>query len=544
VRILGDGFPAGRRGLVTLVGTSHRPGAEPLDVRAEARARALSTTSIELVATEDLLSSLGGRGTFHGTMRVEFAGADGRGTVSGLLEAVSLDFAPASAGDLVTDLSNARAATDLLTDLGVVPVSDDDASLGLRIDALRRDGPGDRAGLRKGDRIVAVDGVSIGSTSDFSPPPSARRATLQIQRPGEIAELRIVVPLHRLAVEQAARSEIPWVATAIGVCLLLIFLAPTAQLTERLVSSIAGVRQERRAVQPPEPTDPGLRARIARLRARLGRATWAAVGTLAVVSALGAFPFTARALTGDLDVAIALLLALAARLGTHIVGVPPREDGRPARRLSRMLPVSAEGVRDGVGAICAVSCIVIASGTLRLEGVVAAQGGSPLAWYVLRSPIAFVAFGVLMASIGGGAAWTRGTVSQIAERTHLFVMSGLATALFLGGWRVPGLPGDPLEASAGWRLLAAAIFIAKAGAVFALASRLARRTSTAGRWAWPAVGLVCAAASAVTLAVPVPPMVERTSGPVLVAAVAGLAAYAVVRWWRSPGGRLHLTPFL
>ncbi len=100
-------------------------------------------------------------------------------------------------------------------------------------------------------------------------------------------------------------------------------------------------------------------------------------------------------------------------------------------------------------------CAVILTGTMQMSGIVEAQTG-PWKWLIFQSPTAIIAFLVFLVS--GNAEANRGPFDlaeaeseltagyhteysgmgfgfyYLAEYLNLFVISGLASAVFLGGW--------------------------------------------------------------------------------------------------------------
>ncbi|MFH0800397.1 MAG: NADH-quinone oxidoreductase subunit NuoH [Pseudomonadota bacterium] len=108
--------------------------------------------------------------------------------------------------------------------------------------------------------------------------------------------------------------------------------------------------------------------------------------------------------------------------------------------------------------------VVLSSGTLSLQGIIRAQGASPLKWFVFSQPFAAIAFVIfLIAAVAEGNrtpfdipeaeselvagynteySGMRFLFFFFAEWGNLYVVGALAAALFLGGWQIPaGLHG-------------------------------------------------------------------------------------------------------
>jgi NADH-quinone oxidoreductase subunit H len=139
----------------------------------------------------------------------------------------------------------------------------------------------------------------------------------------------------------------------------------------------------------------------------------------------------------------------------------------------------------------AVFVPVLMAGTLSMQGIIRAQGGAPWDWFLFRNPAAFVAFFVLFISQLAEANRTpfdlpeaeselvAGYLSEysgfrfalffMAEFGNIWVMGALGTTLFLGGWQVPGMPAEAIDALRGgalvppaawwgWQLVSMAVF--------------------------------------------------------------------------------------
>jgi NADH-quinone oxidoreductase subunit H len=132
------------------------------------------------------------------------------------------------------------------------------------------------------------------------------------------------------------------------------------------------------------------------------------------------------------------------------------------------------------------------AGSLKTNSIIASQGGPadagwwaggwPWNWSMFCNPMAFAAFFIfltsalaegnrtpfdlpeaeseLVAGFNTEYSGIRFAVFFLTEFGNLYVMSALATILFLGGWQIPGL--KPAEVTGWkWESLAAAIFLVK-----------------------------------------------------------------------------------
>ncbi len=118
---------------------------------------------------------------------------------------------------------------------------------------------------------------------------------------------------------------------------------------------------------------------------------------------------------------------------------------------------------------------VAMAGTLSMQGIIRAQGGLPWEWFIFRNPAAFVAFFILFISQLAEANRTpfdlpeaeselvsgynseysgfRFAIFFMVEWGNIWVMSAIATTLFLGGWQVPGVSAAAIDAMRGGGVL-------------------------------------------------------------------------------------------
>ena len=119
---------------------------------------------------------------------------------------------------------------------------------------------------------------------------------------------------------------------------------------------------------------------------------------------------------------------------------------------------------------------VLLSGTMSLQGIIAAQGWQPWNWFVFHSPMTAVFFVIYFISALAEGSRTPFDLPEaeselvsgynteysgfrfgaffLAEFANTWIMAGLATAVFLGGWRVPFVDLADLEHAGPWAAIA------------------------------------------------------------------------------------------
>jgi NADH:ubiquinone oxidoreductase subunit H len=520
--VSGEGFPEGRSATVTFRGDLLKAGLpKQSDVRIVVEAVPAERGSVAIAfdrAMERRFVGAGASGvhtTFIGDVQVTFQPeADGSMSLFGAAHGVRFDVLPsaeqASAG---AEVPADRSALAFLG-LTATPAP---SGRGLAVDAADPDGRAFAAGIRRGDLIVEVDGLTVLSEADLTVRGGQRVAHVVVERAGR--------PLPALALDVEGLSPLG-VADMIGAasvvllsCLLLVLQTTRASLLLRWLGRLA----------EPRPAAPSGSGFISALLPPEGRGRElvvpAVVPLAAVLLAFGWLAMGRSLLSPDSD-----LLALA--MGTAIALVIARAaDGLARRPKAPLRGFVAGGGRALVCVLPAVGAVlgaVVASGRFVVAEIVADQGGAPWRWAGMRNPGLFVLFVLLLASAVPDVAAAgaeppieglpacpprlpsaRRAVLRVAEAAYLWTACGLAVVLFLGGWRVPGVASAAQEASRALCVTGAGLFLVKLwvialclGAIRRRAGRIAVEhvTAMAVRLALPATLFALLLATAWTAA--------------------------------------------
>lgn len=486
ITIWGEGFPEGRPATLTFQGDVYRPAMPPEhDVRFTARATPGPRGAVVLLWDADLERRLTGsrasaaHATFRGDLRVVFEpAAHGVLPIGGTYRGLSFDVLPSSV-DADAAAQRERAGADTLAFVGA-SVTTETASAGLRIASLNPEGAFYRAGVRAGDRLLDLDGVNVVGASDLRVAPGEATASVGVERNGR--------PLPHLSVDvrglapPSAQSFAFAGALILLVCAVFGLFASPLAFVAGFVGRLGALKRSAPARLGSRRALPERSPNLASLGADTGLGTaLASAAVLAVV----AFGFASLAMgrpvvSGQIDLLLAALAApsalFVARLADGGFG------GRRGFSLKGALGAAGRSLSALGPALVSLAGLVFSTGRFVVEEIVADQGGVPWRWAAARNPGLFVLFLVLYASTVPESGH-RGPISaegleqpspprsaarvlvRLAESSYLFVTSGLATALFLGGWRVPGVATMVQESSRRLEALGVALFFVKFAAL-------------------------------------------------------------------------------
>jgi NADH-quinone oxidoreductase subunit H len=180
-------------------------------------------------------------------------------------------------------------------------------------------------------------------------------------------------------------------------------------------------------------------------------------------------PFGESVIVADLNVGVFYLAATSALVVVGILISGWASNSKWA--LFGTIRAAAQVVSYEIPAGLAIMVPILMAGTLSMQGIVRAQGGAPWQWFVFRSPAAFVAFFIsLIASLAEGnrtpfdlpeaeselvagyhAEYSgfRIALFLLVEWANMWIMGALAVTLFLGGWQIPFVAVETIQASRG-----------------------------------------------------------------------------------------------
>ncbi len=166
-------------------------------------------------------------------------------------------------------------------------------------------------------------------------------------------------------------------------------------------------------------------------------------------------PFSQTMIIRDMNVGIILILAFST-LTVLAILMGGWASNNKYTALGAIRSV-AQNIAYEIPLLVTVMSIILMVGSFKLTDIVAAQSRC---WYILVQPLAFILFVIcataetnrtpfdlpeaeseLVAGFHTEYSGMRFALFFLAEYTNMFIVSAVATVLFLGGWRGPILPG-------------------------------------------------------------------------------------------------------
>jgi NADH-quinone oxidoreductase subunit H len=506
IEIIGVGFPEGRTARVTFKGDLHKPGRDPVKGATVTIDKATSSSSsrIDFLLTEGLQGRFAGSGdnavhtTFRGDVVVAFDGAQpGALPVEGTIKDVELDIrAPSTARAVMQARENEGKRA--LEYMGIALDETQPASGGLLVHEVKKESPAFKAGVLPGDVLVRAGGVLISSRADVHPPSATREFPVEVRR-GDTRRVEArVVDLS--GYKGSAPSDLlgALIVLLVAFVIIGIFMSPTAGIITWVERRMAGRMQSRIG---PNRTGPqgflqwladGIKSIVKEdiIPSQSDRPLFRLAPYLVFTGVSATFvvmPFGNYLIAADLDIGILFVVAV-----TSLVTIGLMTGGWASNNKWSLLGgirSAAQIISYEIPGAIAIVCIVMMTGSLRLQDIIRAQGGPmgdwfmqggwPWHWYMFRNPVTFLLFFLyfttalaegnrapfdlpeaeseLVAGYSTEYSGMRYVWFFFGEWANVFVMSGIATALFLGGWQLPGI--DPGQQAASFWLLALGSFV-------------------------------------------------------------------------------------
>ena len=501
IEIIGVDFPEGKTAQITFDGDLHRPGrpAEKASIQLDAMSASSSRINFEL--SQGLHDRIAGVGpdavhtTFRGKVIVAFPSSvpDASTTkVTGTVKDVALDVrAPTVRRSIVE--ARQRKGEEVLAALGI-DIDDSPVSGGLTIKSISEEPDhlaAKTAGLLAGDVIKSFDGINVGSKADVIPSGASRMASVGIERSGQFDTVKVDVS----NIAKGVPADLVGAAILLFVAFMVVgvFMSPTAGIITWVERRVAGRMQSRIG---PNRTGPqgffqwiadGVKSLLKEdiVPADADGPLFRLAPYLVFVGVSATFvvmPFGHYLIAADLDIGILFVVAV-----TSLVAIGLMTGGWASNNKWSLLGgirSAAQTISYEIPAAVAIVCIVMMTGSLRMQDIIRAQGGMPWDWYMFRNPVTFMLFFLyfitalaegnrapfdlpeaeseLVAGYSTEYSGMRYVFFFFGEWSNVFVMSGIASALFLGGWQVPFVDALAQGNSFWWQALGAFIFLSKA----------------------------------------------------------------------------------
>jgi NADH-quinone oxidoreductase subunit H len=180
-------------------------------------------------------------------------------------------------------------------------------------------------------------------------------------------------------------------------------------------------------------------------------------------------PFSHTLIVADMNIGIFYILAVTALIVVGIIMSGWSSNSKWS--LFGAIRSAAQIISYEIPGGMALMIPVMLAGTLSTQGIIRAQGGFPWQWFIFDNPAAFAAFFIyfisalaegnrtpfdlpeaeseLVSGYNTEYSGMRFSYFFLVEWGNMWIMSALATTMFLGGWQLPGLSPEKFDALSG-----------------------------------------------------------------------------------------------
>jgi NADH-quinone oxidoreductase subunit H len=497
LEVIGSGFPEGKTARVVFKGTLFRPGKKPIKgVEIDVETANSSADKIEMMFTEGLQTSFCGSGdaalhtTFKGDVIVSFpASTPGALPITGTVRQVQIDFRAPTARRAVVD-AREKEGERALDFMGLSLATESPASGGLRVKDVRPASPADTAGVLPGDLITSFENVRVLSKGDIAPSGSSRFAVMSFRR-GEVGAAEETRQISMEGFQASAPSDLlgAGLVLLVAAAIVLLFMAPVAGIITWVERRVSARMQSRIGPNRAGPQGflvwmaDGIKSIMKEdiIPTESDQPLFRLAPYLVFIGVSATFcvmPFGQHLIAADLDIGILFVIAV-----TSLVTIGLMMGGWASNNKWSMLGgirSAAQIISYEIPGAIAIVCIVMMTGSLRVQDIIRAQSGVPWEWFMFKNPITFVLFFLwfttalaegnrapfdlpeaeseLVAGYSTEYSGMRYLFFFFAEWANVFVMCGIASALFLGGWQIPGVTPEQQEANFLLQCVGAVIF--------------------------------------------------------------------------------------
>jgi NADH-quinone oxidoreductase subunit H len=186
-------------------------------------------------------------------------------------------------------------------------------------------------------------------------------------------------------------------------------------------------------------------------------------------------PFSHRLIVADMNIGIFYIIAVTALIVVGIIMSGWSSNSKWS--LFGAIRSAAQIISYEIPGGMALMIPVLLAGTLSTQGIIRAQGGLPWQWFIFDNPASFAAFFIyfisalaegnrtpfdlpeaeseLVSGYNTEYSGMRFSYFFLVEWGNMWVMSALATTMFLGGWQLPFLSPAQFDALTGFPAVAA-----------------------------------------------------------------------------------------